>query len=71
VSKVEARVDPTLADASDIYALIAVAFRSYTKPPIFLLARDKPACVVLRRGPSKQVCAFLWGRSRDQFSMGQ
>jgi len=27
--------------------------------------------VVIRRGPAKQVCTFLWDRQRDQFQLGQ
>jgi hypothetical protein len=36
-----------------------------------LLARDVPLSVVIRRGPSKQVCTLLWDRDRDEFTMGQ
>jgi len=36
-----------------------------------LLARDAPRGVVLRRGPSGQVCAIGWDRDRDRFTVGQ
>ncbi len=36
-----------------------------------LLARDAPVAVVLRRGPSKQVCSILWNRTDDTFTIGQ
>jgi hypothetical protein len=36
-----------------------------------LLAREAPLGVVIRRGPSKQVCTLLWDRTTDQFSLGQ
>jgi hypothetical protein len=36
-----------------------------------LLARDAPTGVVLRRGPSKQVCTIGWDRERDKFQVGQ
>ena len=36
-----------------------------------LLARDAPLGVIIRRGPSKQVCTILWDRRRDEFQVGQ
>jgi hypothetical protein len=36
-----------------------------------LLARASKTAVVLRRGPSKQVCSFLWNRRDDSFTIGQ
>jgi hypothetical protein len=36
-----------------------------------LLARESNLGVVFRRGPSKQVCTFLWDRSTDSFTLGQ
>lgn len=36
-----------------------------------LLARAAPIGVVLRRGPSKQVCSILWNRRNDTFVAGQ
>jgi hypothetical protein len=36
-----------------------------------LLARDAKVGVVIRRGPSKSVCTFLWDRRRDKFKLGQ
>ncbi len=36
-----------------------------------LLAKDKPYGVVFRRGPSNQVCSFLWNRRKDTFELGQ
>jgi len=36
-----------------------------------LLATDAPLGVVIRRGPSKQVCTFLWNRRKDEFQIGQ
>ena len=36
-----------------------------------LLAREAAVGVVIRRGPSKQVCAVLWDRKRDEFHVGQ
>lgn len=36
-----------------------------------LLARNAPLGVVIRRGPSKQVCTILWDRRRDRFQVGQ
>jgi hypothetical protein len=36
-----------------------------------LLARDAPVGLVLRRGPSKAVCAIGWDRKRDTFRVGQ
>ena len=36
-----------------------------------LLARDAPTAVVVRRGPSKTVCAIGWDRKRDTFEVGQ
>ncbi|HEX9995746.1 MAG TPA: hypothetical protein VGB45_01275 [Abditibacterium sp.] len=36
-----------------------------------LLARDTPFAVILRRGPSKQVCTIGWNLSDDTFQVGQ
>ena len=36
-----------------------------------LLARDAPLGLVIRRGPSKQVCTVLWNRRQDTFELGQ
>lgn len=36
-----------------------------------LLARHANVGVILRRGPSKSVCAILWDRQRDTFELGQ
>ena len=36
-----------------------------------LLASDAPVGVVIRRGPSKQVCTVLWNRRTDEFRVGQ
>src|SRR4051794_10940713 len=36
-----------------------------------LLARNAPLGVVIRRGPSNQVCSLLWDRRSDQFQVGQ
>ena len=36
-----------------------------------LLARDAPFAVILRRGPSKQVCTIGWNLSEDTFEVGQ
>jgi hypothetical protein len=36
-----------------------------------LLARRAPVGVVLRRGPSRAVCAIGWDRDRDTFELGQ
>ena len=36
-----------------------------------LLARDEPFGVVIRRGPSKQVCTVGWDRRDDDFQLGQ
>jgi hypothetical protein len=36
-----------------------------------LLAREVALGVVFRRGPSKQVCTFLWDRQTDRFTPGQ
>lgn len=36
-----------------------------------LLARAAPLGLVIRRGPSKQVCTILWDRRRDKFQIGQ
>ncbi len=36
-----------------------------------LLAANAPLGVVIRRGPSKQVCTVLWNRRRDEFQIGQ
>ncbi len=36
-----------------------------------LLARNEKVGLVIRRGPSKSVCAVLWNRNRDTFKLGQ
>ena len=36
-----------------------------------LLATDARVGVIIRRGPSKQVCTVLWDRRRDEFQVGQ
>lgn len=36
-----------------------------------VLARESRVGVVFRRGPSKQVCSFLWELDADTFSLGQ
>ncbi len=36
-----------------------------------LLAREAPVGLVIRRGPSRQVCTLLWDRRTDQFRLGQ
>ena len=36
-----------------------------------LLARDALLGVVIRRGPTKQVCTLLWNRETDEFKLGQ
>lgn len=36
-----------------------------------LLAPEAPLGVIIRRGPSKQVCTVLWNRQRDEFQIGQ
>ncbi|HEX8463126.1 MAG TPA: hypothetical protein VF627_00780 [Abditibacterium sp.] len=36
-----------------------------------LLARDVPFAVILRRGPSKQVCTIGWNLNDDTFQVGQ
>ena len=36
-----------------------------------LLAREAPVGLVIRRGPSKQVCTVLWDRRRDKSRVGQ
>jgi hypothetical protein len=36
-----------------------------------LLAREEPVGVVIRRGPSKQVCTVGWDRRVDAFEVGQ
>lgn len=36
-----------------------------------LLASAKPVGVVIRRGPSKQVCTLLWNRKTDEFTLAQ
>ena len=36
-----------------------------------LLASSAAVGVVIRRGPSKQVCTILWDRKTDQFRVGQ
>jgi hypothetical protein len=36
-----------------------------------MLARDAPFAVILRRGPSKQVCTIGWNLNDDTFTVGQ
>ena len=36
-----------------------------------VFASEKPYAVVFRRGPSKEVCTFLWNRKNDTFELGQ
>lgn len=36
-----------------------------------LLAREANVGLVIRRGPSKQVCTLLWDRKKDTFALGQ
>ncbi len=36
-----------------------------------VFASKSPLAVVFRRGPSKQVCTFLWNRETDRFQIGQ
>jgi len=36
-----------------------------------LLASDARVGVIIRRGPSKQVCTILWDRQHDEFQVGQ
>ncbi len=36
-----------------------------------LLAREAQVGLVFRRGPSKQVCTFLWDRTTHRFTLGQ
>jgi len=36
-----------------------------------LLAREEPVGVIIRRGPSKQVCTLGWDRTHDDFRLGQ
>lgn len=36
-----------------------------------LLARDAPVGLVIRQGPSRQVCTMLWNRRTDTFTLGQ
>src|ERR1051326_875206 len=36
-----------------------------------LLASDKPTGLIIRRGPSNQVCTINWDRQRDDFQIGQ
>jgi hypothetical protein len=36
-----------------------------------LMASKAPLAVLLRRGPSKQVCTVLWNRKDDTFQLGQ
>ncbi len=35
------------------------------------MAKDSSKAIVFRRGPSKQVCTFLWRRDQDTFELGQ
>ena len=50
---------------------MAVAERGFPARIHILLAREAPVGAVIRRGPSKRVCALLWDRERDSFRMGQ
>lgn len=36
-----------------------------------MLAREAQFAVVIRRGPSRQVCTLLWNRKTDRFTLGQ
>lgn len=36
-----------------------------------LLARESQLAVVIRRGPSRKTCTFLWDRESDTFTLGQ
>lgn len=36
-----------------------------------VFSSEKPLAVIFRRGPSKEVCTFLWDRQKDKFTMGQ
>jgi hypothetical protein len=36
-----------------------------------LLAGEAPVGVVVRRGPSRNVCTLLWDRTKDMFHLGQ
>jgi hypothetical protein len=36
-----------------------------------ILARMAETAIIIRRGPSKQVCTLLWNRKRDTFELGQ
>ena len=36
-----------------------------------LIARKSKMALVLRKGPSKQVCTFAWNRKEDSFQIGQ
>jgi len=36
-----------------------------------VVASEAPLAVVFRRGPSKQVCTFLWNVKKDTFTIGQ
>lgn len=36
-----------------------------------ILAREAETALVIRRGPSNEVCTLLWDRSNDIFTMGQ
>jgi hypothetical protein len=36
-----------------------------------LLASKSPRALVIRRGPSKQVCTIAWNRNNDDFEIGQ
>ena len=36
-----------------------------------LLARGAPIGLIIRRGPSRQVCTILWDRRTDSFTLGQ
>ncbi len=46
---------------------------SDTFPPRLhiVFAKEKPLAVVFRRGPSKEVCTFLWNRDKNTFQLGQ
>ncbi|HAP39973.1 MAG TPA: hypothetical protein DCQ94_09465, partial [Nitrospira sp.] len=36
-----------------------------------LLAREAPVGLVIRRGPSRQVCTMRWDRRTDTVTLGQ
>lgn len=51
--------------------IIMVAMHRFPPRLHVLLARHASVGVILRRGPSKSVCAILWDRQRDTFELGQ